>query len=158
MADLSKSLDSLVANMGEMVRREISSGLRPVLRKLSEAVAELESKLDAAEAASGKKRRGRPAGSGAKKTARAGARKGGTRSPRGALQQVVRDVLGASGKPMKLSEIRDGVLKDPVFKGRDPKTLYTMIVFAVKKMPEVKKTAGGLYGVGSKGGARKKKA
>lgn len=167
MSDLSKSLDSLVADMGDAARKEVSSSLRPALKKLSDALEELEAKLDAAEkgATGGRKKRGRPAGSGSKKAAKRGAKRGSKRTPRGALQSAIKDVLDKSGKSLKLSQIRDGVLKQPMFKGRDPKTLYTMIVLAVKKMPEVSKTAAGTYALGAKGAkpakaaktARKKK-
>jgi hypothetical protein len=98
-------------------------------------------------------------------------KRGAKRTPRGALQSAIKDVIAANGKPMKFSQIRDGVLKQPLFKGRDPKTLYTMIVLAVKKMPEVSKTPAGTYALSGKtakttkpakkaarrGGARKKR-
>lgn len=159
MSDLAKSLDSLVADMGDAARKEISGSLRPVLKKLSDALQELEAKLDAAEkgAASGRKRRGRPPGSGRKKAATRGAKRGSKRTPRGALQNAIKDVLGKGSKPLKLSQIRDGVLKQPMFRGRDPKTLYTMIVLAVKKMPDVSKTAAGTYALGGKGAKSTKK-
>lgn len=146
MADLTKSIDSLVSDMSEAARKEVADGLRPALRKLGEALAELEAGLDAVSKPSGRKRRGRPPGSG-RKTAKPGAKAGRKRTPRGALQEVIRDVLGKSGKALKLSQIRDGVLKSSTFKGRDPKTLYKMIVFAVKKMPDVSRTSAGLYGL-----------
>jgi hypothetical protein len=159
MSDLTKSLDSLVADMGDAARKEISGSLRPVLKKLSDALEELEAKLDAAEkgATRGRKKRGRPAGSGRKKAAKRGAKRGSKRTPRGALQSAIKDALGG-GKSLKLSQIRDSVLKQPLFKGRDPKTLYTMIVLAVKKMPEVSKTSAGTYKLGAKGSGPAKKA
>lgn len=162
MSDLVKSLGTLVSDMGHAARKEITDSLRPALKKLSEALNEIESRLQAAErASSGKKKRGRPVGSGRKAGEKAGtkkgAKRGSKRAPRGALESAVREVLGRSGKPMKLSQIRDGVIKNPVFRGRDPKTLYTMIVFATKKMPEVKKTAGGLYAIDAKGAGSKSK-
>lgn len=163
MSDLVKSLGTLVSDMGQAARKEISESLRPALKKLGEALEELEAKLEAAvkSGAAGRKRRGRPVGSGkkkaAKKTARKGARRGAKRSPRGALQAAVREVLEKGRKPLKLSQIRDGVLKTATFKDREPKTLYTMIVFAVKKMPEVRKTAGGLYALEAKAATPKPK-
>lgn len=163
MSDLSKSLDSLVADMGDAARKEVSSSLRPVLKKLSDALDELETKLEAVEKGTtrGRKKRGRPAKAGRKKAAKRGARRGAKRAPRGALQSAIKDALGKSGKPLKLSQIRDSVIKKPTFKSRDPKTLYTMIVLAVKKMPEVSKTASGAYSLSGKAPkkttARKKK-
>lgn len=152
MANVNKSFDALVAEVSAAVRKEVTENLKSVIGKISAAVAELESHIHApsGRGGAGKKRRGRPVGSG-KKAAPKARRSGGKRSPRGALQAAVRSVLQEAKKPVKLSHIRDGVLKHATFKGRDPKTLYTMIVFAVKKMPEVTKNAAGLYGLGGRG-------
>ncbi len=160
MSDLIKSLDSLVADMGHVARKEISDTLRPVLRKLSDALDELEALLGDSEKAPAKtgKRRGRPPGSGKKAAAPKTTKRGAKRTPRGALQSAIKDVLAKNGKPMKFSQIREGVLKNPQFKGRDPKTLYTMIVLAVKKMPEVNKTPAGTYALGAKSGKTAKAA
>ena len=46
---------------------------------------------------------------------------------------------------MTFAGIRDVVLKAPMFKGRNGKTLYTQIVQAVGKMTEVKKGANKKY-------------
>lgn len=163
MAGTKKSVDAFVAEVTAAARAEALAGLREPVKNLSKAVAALEAAI---EGAAGRKRRGRPPGSKAAKKAgkKAGRKpskgKGGKRTPRGALQAAIKNVLAKSGEPMKLARIKDGVLNTATFRGRNPKTLYTMIVIAAQKMPEVKKTADGLYKLGGKGAGKvaKKKA
>lgn len=164
MAGPKQSIDAFVAEVAAGARAEALAGLREPVKNLSKAVAALEAAI---EGASGRKRRGRPPGSkAAKKTAKKAGRKpsagkGGKRTPRGALQAAIKSVMAKSGEPMKLARIKDGVLKTATFRGRNPKTLYTMIVIAAQKMPEVRKTADGRYALGGKGAAKaskKKKA
>lgn len=149
MAKRSPAVDTLVADVTSAVRQELLEELRPILRKLNEATSELETALGGEGArAPRKKSPGRPPKRGPGRPAKkAGARRGAQRTPRGALQDAVAKALRSSGKPMKLSEIRDEVMNQPMFRDRDPKTLYTMIVFAVKKMDNVRKTASGEYSI-----------
>lgn len=140
MSKIAQSADSLVAEVQAAVRHDLQANLSPILGRLTDAVQDLERALDGRGSRSGRRR---AAGSVGKNRAR----RGGKRTPRGALQaEVKRIVEGASG-PLKLSQMRDEVLRTKMFKGRDPKTLYTMVVFVVNKMPEIKKNAAGLYGL-----------
>ena len=154
MADLSKSADALIDEVTDAVRKEMLDAMQPILRRMAIAATELEGVLGGKRG----KRRGRPPG-------RRGLAAGRKRSPRGALKAAVGKAMTQSAEPMKLSQIRDRVMKTALFRNRNPKTLYTMIVFAVKKMPNVKKTAKGLYAISAtepkkrtKRRARKKKA
>jgi hypothetical protein len=152
MAKANKSLDDLIREVSRTAREEISAGLRSAVHKLGVAVAELEEKLEGV--STSKRRAGRPAGK--KKSTAAGKRKaaggarGAKRAPRGALQSAIKEAIDKAGKPQKLSQIRDSVLKHATFRGRDPKTIYTMIVLAIRKMPEVARTATGHYALSGK--------
>jgi hypothetical protein len=155
MAKATKSLDALIAEVSHAVREDLSSGLRAAVKKLSAAVTELEEKLEGA--AGSRKRAGRPAKRGRKAAGRGRKKatpraRGAKRAPRGALQSAIKEAVGKAGKPQKLTQIRDAVLKHATFKGRDPKTLYTMIVLAIKKMPEVARTSTGHYALTGKSG------
>lgn len=158
MADLSKSADALIEEVTEAVRKEMLDAMQPILRRMADAATELEGVLGGKRGRRRGRPPGRPAGRG-----RLGA--GKKRSPRGALKAAVGKAMTQAAGPMKLSQIRDQVMKKALFRNRDPKTLYTMIVFVVKKMPNVKKTANGLYAISAaspkkrtKRRARKKKA
>lgn len=143
MKKISKSADYLIAEVQVAVREEILEAVIPIVERMTAATLELQNALSRDGAAP--RRPGRP-----RKNAAAGglgARRPQKRSPRGALQAEVRAAMTKASKPLKLSEIRERVLKTRIFKGRDPKTLYTMIVFAVNKMPEVAKNADGRYGL-----------
>jgi hypothetical protein len=157
----SSSAGALIGELEGAVRRELLDGLRPALDSLTRAVGDLESALGdakprrgrppkAAGSRAGAARRGRPPGRrrpgrpAKKKTAARKRRAASGRTPRGALAEAVRQTL-ASGGPLKLSEIRDRLLKTSEFRGRNPKTLYIMIVVAVKKLADVQKTADGRY-------------
>ena len=140
MADLSKSADALIEEVTEAVRREMLDAMQPILRRMAIAATELEGVLGGKRG----KRRGRPPGRPPGGGPLGAGRK---RSPRGALKAAVGKAMTQSADPMKLSQIRDQVMKTALFRNRNPKTLYTMIVFAVKKMPNVKKTAKGLYAI-----------
>ena len=141
MSKIAQSADALIAEVQTAVRHDLQANLSPILRRLVDAMQDLERALDGRGPGSG--RRGRASGTAGKK--RAG--RGGKRTPRGALQAEVKKIVVEASGPLKLSQMRDKVLRTKMFKGRDPKTLYTMVVFVVNKMPEIKKNAAGLYGL-----------
>lgn len=84
------------------------------------------------------RRRGRPPKAGGT----AGAKKGGKRAPRGALEAEIKRALRGR-KETRLVDIRDSVMTSSHFSGHDPKTLYTMIVTKINLMSEVKKSGKG---------------
>lgn len=143
MKKISKSADSLIAEVRMAVREDILTSVVPIVERMAAATLELQNALSRDGAAP--RRRGRPPKNAA--AAGAGTPRPQKRSPRGALRTEVEAALTKAGTPLKLSEIRERVLKTRTFKGRDPKTLYTMIVFAVNKMPEIRKNADGRYGL-----------
>lgn len=152
MADLKKSADTLLAEMASAIRSDFARTLHPILRKIADAAAELERALGG----TAPRRRGRPpknaaaviaAPTGRRRGRPPGARR--KKAPRGALKAVILDVLKAAGTPLSLTGLRDGVIKHPLFSGRDPMTLYRQIVRDVQKIPKVRRGDDGRYGLGS---------
>ena len=139
MENLRVSADSLIAEATEAVKAELLSQLAPITEKIASAVAELEKALCGAEKG---KRTGRPKKAVVSKTAPKRSKK---RTPRGALLSAVKDTLAGSETPLSLADIRNAILKTSTFKGHDPKTLYTQIAQAVKKIQGVKKSAAKKY-------------
>ena len=152
MAKLTKSADALISDVTDAVKSEMLETLQPILDRLSDAASELSSALKGGRPRRGrppKKRRGRKASASRAAGRRGGAKKGAgrprRRTPRGALQKSIGRVLKRASGAIKLSAIREQVLKTATFKGRNPKTLYTMIIVAIRKMPNVQRTPKGLY-------------
>lgn len=158
MANLTKSADVLIAEISTSVKSDLYQAIEPIAKRIMDAVSDLQKALGSgksvsvqAKPASAGKRRGRPPKGAAKARPAAavaavavgkkGPRK---RGPRGALQAEVRSILRKSGA-MKISQLRDEILKSSTFKGRDPKSLYTQIVQAINKSDDISKTAQGTY-------------
>lgn len=153
MADPQTKLDDLISEVDRKVREEVDSELQPLLNQLAKTVSSIEKVVNSvsgrkkaaiaastSEAPAAKKKGpGRPAKKTAAKKAKGGkGGKGGKRAPRGALEAAIRDAL--KSKPgLKIAEIRDEVLKDSNFKGRDPKGIYTQASQALSRMSDVKK-------------------
>lgn len=141
MANPRKSADALIGDITDQVRAEMIAAIRPLLRDLTAATAKLESAL------SGKAKRGRPAGNGRRKKKAPAARRKrrvAKRAPRGSLEVEIKKALQSG--PARISQIRVKVQKSPLFKGHNPKNLYSMITQRLGKMPGVKKAGKG-YGM-----------
>lgn len=140
--EVNQTTSALIGALESNVRDEFLAAVRPAIENLTRAAAELEAALAAFGSPGGRRLNGRgpvAASRGAGSGARA------SRSPRGSLNVAIRKALKRAGGPIRLSQIRDRALKNTHFKGRDPKTLYVMVVVAIKKMKDVEKTPDGLY-------------
>ena len=168
MADLSKSADSFLAEVSANVKKELYDVIAPITRKIADAVNELERALGAGKSpavtssvAAAPARRGRKPGRPAKAAAAvkpAGRRgrppkvvaaaqpaakttaKPGKRSARGAMQNDIRALLQKAGRPLSLTDLRNEIMKNAPFKGRNPNTVYTQIVQTIKRIPEIERT------------------
>ena len=141
MADLTKSAGALIAEVRAAVSKELLESLRPIVRKMTEAAAELERSLGGA----GKPKAGRPGrkpkAAATPKVARAKRKV----NPRGSMQAAIREALQKSKGALRLSGLRDRVMENKLFKGRDRLALYNQIAGALKVMPDVVKTADKSY-------------
>jgi len=155
MPDFAKSL---IADVTAKVKKQLLDSLIPITRKIAEAASELEATLTKPARRAGRRGRGRRRGrapKGRRAVARTGAAKpkrARTRNPRGTLQAGIRRVLHSEGGPLSLAGIRNEVMKNARFRGRNAKTLYTQIVQAVKKLADIQKTSQGLYALKAGGG------
>ena len=145
MADLTKSAGALIAEVRATVSQELLESLRPIVRKMAEATEELERVLGGA----GKPKAVRPS-----RKPRVAATPQGTRAkrkvnPRGSMQSAIREALQKAKGGLRLSDLRDRVLEDKLFKGRDRLALYNQIAGALKVMPDVVKTADKRHALGS---------
>jgi len=161
MPNLTQSADGLIAEISRSVKSDLYAALSPITKRITDAVADLEKALSGSAAKPAKKaaRRGRRLGRppkaaaqakpAAKKAAKAakpakGAKRAaGKRGPRGALQAELRTIVSKANSPMTLTQMRDEMMKNSDFKKRDPKSLYTQIAQAVKKVPEIQKSGKG---------------
>jgi len=141
MADLAKSAGALIAEVRTTLNNELLNSLRPIIGKMIEAAAELELALGGA---AGPKPRAKRGG---KRIQTKKAARGGKRSvnPRGALQNTMREVLQKAKGALRLSDLRDRVAANPLFKSRDALGLYNQIAGTIKLMPDVVKTPDKLY-------------
>ena len=152
MADLTKSAGALIAEVRATVSQELLESLRPIVKKMAEAAEELERVLGGA----GKPKAVRPGRK--QKAARPGrkpkvqtpkaARAKRKANPRGSMQAAIREALKVKGG-LRLSDLRDRVLEDKLFQGRDKLTLYNQIAGAIKVMTDVVKTADKRHTLGS---------
>lgn len=163
--NVADSIDKLVEEIQASVRRDMANNLRPLLQQLATAISQIERALNgggagrpaAAPATAptrGRRGRppkaaGRPAGAAKAKPGRRGGR-GGAKAPRGAMQELIKSVLGSG--PKKLSDITKAVMQDSNYKNRPEKSVYTQIIQGIKRIPEVQKNAKGEYALkGAKG-------
>jgi hypothetical protein len=133
------------------VSRDLLESVRPMIRKMTEAAEELERALGGVE----KPKAGRP---GRKpKTEAAPKLSRGKRpvNPRGSLQSAIREAMQKAKGGLRLSGLRDRVLEDKLFKGRDRLGLYNQNAGALKVMPDVVRTADKRYTLGSAAGTEK---
>ena len=114
MADLTKSADALIAEVRTTVSQEILESLRPIVKKMTEAAEELEKALGGAS----KSKAGRP-GRKPKAAAPKVARTKRAINPRGSMQSAIREALQKAKGGLRLSDLRDRVLEDKLFRGRD---------------------------------------
>ena len=160
MADLTKSAGALIAEVRAAVSQELLESLRPIVKKMSEAAEDLERvlggkattkvtrpdrKLKAVRAET------KPKIESATKVAR------GKRSinPRGSMPAVIREALQKAKGGLRLSDLRDRVLEDKHYQGRDKLALYRQIVGAIKVMTDVVKNADKSYTIASTAGGAK---
>ncbi len=159
MAAPGLSTNDLLARIAADVRSEIAGSLSSAVQKAVDALAAVQAALEGGK--KGGKRRGRPPGSGRKpgrppQTAK-GKRPGrpsssapqkagnGNKRKRGALKEILTQIVSSAPSPMTLARIRDAVMKRPGYKGRNPKTLYTQIVVAINKIDSIVKSPEGTY-------------
>ncbi|MCX7014932.1 MAG: hypothetical protein NTW86_20665 [Candidatus Sumerlaeota bacterium] len=144
MADLSKSGVEFLNQVSAQVKKDILGSIAPAMKRIQDAVKDLEAALSggAAKAVRGRRGRkpGRRAAAAVAKAAPAGQRQ---RSPRGTLLKLLVAALKGSEKPMTLTNLRDTLLKNPLFRGRNPKNVYTQIVMGIKRIPGAVKTPDG---------------
>ncbi len=139
MAKHQRSAGELIAELSASMRRHVVQNLEPIVRKIAQAAGELEKALGAAS----EKGKSRAARSGVKKEAGTGKAQ---KVPRGSLPKAIRRVFAHTRGPLRLSQIRDGVLKQALYKGRKPKGLYVQILHGVRRMsPEITRTSDGRY-------------
>ena len=69
-------------------------------------------------------------------------------NPRGSLQAAIKEALKVKGG-LRLSALRDRVLEDKLFQGRDKLALYNQIAGAIKVMTDVVKNADKSYTLAS---------
>ena len=65
---------------------------------------------------------------------KAAAKKSGSRTPKGALENGIKDVLKGAKGAVGVSGIRDGLMKTDTFKKHNPKTLYSQISQKIGKL------------------------
>jgi hypothetical protein len=150
MADLTKSAGALIAEVRATVSKDVLESLRPIVRKMVEAAGELERVLGGASTPKAA-RPGRKPKVQAPKAARAKR----TINPRGSMQSAIREALLKAKEGLRLSALRDRVLEDKLFKGRDKLALYNQIAGALKAMPDVVKKADKSYTIGTAAGGTK---
>ena len=71
------------------------------------------------------------------------------------MQSAIREALQKAKGGLRLSGLRDRVLEDKLFKGRDRLGLYNQIAGVLKVMPNVVKTADKRYTLGSTANSEK---
>ena len=71
------------------------------------------------------------------------AKKSGSRTPKGALENGIKDVLKGAKSAVSVSAIRDSLMKTAIFKNHNPKTLYSQISQKIGKLEGVKKSGKG---------------
>jgi len=64
------------------------------------------------------------------------------------MQSAIREALQKAKGGLRLSDLRDRVMEDKLFRGRDKLALYNQIAGALKVMPDVVKTADKSYTLG----------
>ena len=166
MRNPATSAATLLADVTEKVKNDLLASLAPITQKIVAAANELESALSGPAARVA--RRGPGGRKGPARRTRAARKTGAApakakaalgRNPRGTLQKAIRSVMQGAGAALSLAGIRNEVLKSSMFRGRNPKTLYTQIVQGVKRIPEIQKTDKGLYAIkAAAAGGRSRKA
>ena len=66
------------------------------------------------------------------------------------------EVFESASGPLRLIEIRDGVMERGPFRKRHRKTLYSQIIYLIKNEPAISKGSDGLYRRRETGSATKK--
>lgn len=140
MAGDRKAGQALLTEVALAIRSELLGALQPIVDRLSKHVAELQRML---QKATGPRTKGRARGK--KLQVRKNGRQAGKRGPRGALQASIREILSAAFEPMSLTEIRDRVLKNRLFRGRNPRALYSQIIHTIQQSQEFEKNHKRLY-------------
>lgn len=135
--------NDFICQLDTAVRNEVAAEIEPIVDRIRRAAEDLERALGEVGAASGasQSRARSPKGPGSRSPAKRVAK----RTPRGTLQAVIRSALGGSSDAMRLAEIRDSLLADPRFRGRNPRALYTQIIHAIGLMQDIRKNESGLY-------------
>lgn len=140
---MSEEMDELLEAVTRRARDELRESLAPIVARLAASVAELEAALGGG-GAPPRRRRGRPKGGSAATTRAPGkSARAPRKRPPGELVRVLRELLAAAPGPTTLAELRDAILARPEYAGRDPKSVYTQTINALKKLPEAKKTPDG---------------
>ncbi len=146
MPNLSKSADEFLAEISANVKQELLSSIAPIAQRIAEAVTELQNALQGGAAAAPGRRMGRPPKAAAgKKPGRRGRPAKGTsapaktvkssgRSARGTMKNEIMRVLQGAGSALTLTELRDQLMKNAEFKGRNPNTVYTQVVQTLKRL------------------------
>ncbi|MCL5268992.1 MAG: hypothetical protein M1457_00190 [bacterium] len=71
------------------------------------------------------------------------------------MQAAIRGALGKAAGGLRLTDFRDRVLENELFKGHDKLGLYSQIAAALKVMPDVVKAADKSYTLASMAGNTK---
>lgn len=125
--DVDKTAEALIREAANEARQELYREVSPLIQQAVDAAEQLEKFLR----------------SGNRNAYRSNNRR--RRLPRGALQKSIRDILRASPEPQTLTAIRDRLLKQAAFRGRNPRALYTQVIHALRQMPDVERKNGKRY-------------